>query len=432
MRYKSPVFAILITLGVHDLPAQSLAINTDGSNAHNSAMLDVKSTSKGVLIPRMTTAQRIAIVSPATGLQVYDSDLNLLYYYNGSTWSSVATGSNYWTSSGGNIYNNTGTNVGIGSATPGDKLEVNGNIRFSGAGTLLAAPSTSGSAYSLTVKAGDPYVPVGGSGGSVNILATNNMPSGGSGYGNLGPSGNVNITSGSGYNTAGGNINITAGQTSCWALTANSHSDVNIQGGANLVPADASSISIQGGGTVGVGCPTANANGGNLILKSGIGTGTGTQGNIQLLNGNVGIGTAAPSSKLEVCGNTRIIGTLNVSSTVTSSSGITCPSDIRYKKNITSIENPLQKLMLVNGVHYYWKTNEFPEMNFNNLQQTGFIAQDLEKVFPEMVFTDNAGYKSVDYSRITPLLVETIKEQQKEIIQLMQRMEELEKLVKKH
>lgn len=432
MRYKSPVFAILITIGAHDLPAQSLAINTDGSIAHNSAMLDVKSISKGVLIPRMTTTQRIAIVSPATGLQVYDSDLNLLYYYNGSTWSSVATGSNYWTSSGGNIYNNTGTNVGIGSATPGDKLEVNGNIRFSGAGTLLAAPSTSGSAYSLTVKAGDPYVPVGGSGGSVNILATNNMPSGGSGYGNLGPSGNVNITSGSGYNTAGGNINITAGQTSCWALTANSHSDVNIQGGANLVPADASSISIQGGGTVGVGCPTANANGGNLILKSGIGTGTGTQGNIQLLNGNVGIGTAAPSSKLEVCGNTRIIGTLNVSSTVTSSSGITCPSDIRYKKNITSIENPLQKLMLVNGVHYYWKTNEFPEMNFNDRQQTGFIAQDLEKVFPEMVFTDNAGYKSVDYSRITPLLVETIKEQQKEIIQLMQRMEELEKLVKKH
>jgi len=432
MQYKFFVSVILITICGYHSNAQSLSINTDGSIAHNSAMLDVKSTDKGVLIPRMTTAQRTAIASPATGLQVYDSDLNLLFYYNGSTWSSVATGSNYWTSSGGNIYNNTGTNVGIGSTTPGDKLEVNGNIRFSGAGTLLAAPSTSGSAYSLTVKAGDPYVPVGGSGGSVNILATNNMPSGGSGYGNLGPSGNVNITSGSGYNTAGGNINITAGQTSCWALTGNSHSDVNIQGGANLVAADASSITVQGGGTVGVGCPTANANGGNLVLKSGIGTGTGTQGNIQLLNGNVGIGTAAPSSKLEVCGNTRIIGTLNVSSTVTSSSGITCPSDIRYKKNITAIENPMQKLMLVNGVSYYWKTNEFPGMNFNDKLQTGFIAQDLEMVFPEMVFTDNAGYKSVDYSRLTPILVETIKEQQKEIKELSDRLAEVEKLVKRH
>jgi hypothetical protein len=241
----------------------------------------------------------------------------------------------------------------------------------------------------------------------------------------------VNITSGSGYNTAGGNINITAGQTSCWALTGNSHSDVNIQGGANLVAADASSINIQGGGTVGVGCPTANANGGNLILKSGIGTGTGTQGNIQLLNGNVGIGTAAPSSKLEVCGNTRIIGTLNVSSTVTSSSGITCPSDIRYKKDITAIENPMQKLMLINGVNYHWKTNEFPEMNFNDKLQTGFIAQDLEKIFPEMVFTDERGYKSIDYSRLTPVLVETIKEQQRQLTELTGRLQAIEKLIKK-
>lgn len=412
--------------------SQSLSVNTDGSIAHATAMLDVKSSAKGMLIPRMTTVQKNAISSPATGLQVYDTDLNLLYYYNGSTWASVATGANYWTSAGGNIYNNTGTNIGLGTTTPGDKLEVNGNIRLTNTATILAGPSTVGSAYSVTVRAGDPYVPVGGSGGSVNILATNNMPSGGSGYGNLGPSGNINITSGSGYNTAGGNINITAGQTSCWSLTGNSHSDVNIQGGANLVAADAASINIQGGGTVGVGCPTANANGGNMIIRSGIGTGSGTQGNIQLLNGNVGIGTAAPSSKLEVCGNTRIIGTLNVSSTVTSSSGITCPSDLRYKKNIAPLYNPIERLMLVNAVQYNWRTEEFPNMNFNDKPQTGFIAQDLEKIFPEMVFTDDAGYKSVDYSRLTPLLVETIKEQQKEIKEIAARLTEVERLLKKN
>lgn len=427
MQYKFFLFVILITICGYNSTSQSLAINTSGATANASAILDVSSTAKGLLIPRMTTAQRTAIGTPATGLQVYDTDLNLLFYYNGSTWASFATGSNYWTSSGSNIYNNTGTNVGIGSTTPGDKLEVNGNIRFSGAGTLLAAPSTSGSAYSLTVKAGDPYVPVGGSGGSVNILATNNMPSGGSGYSNLGPSGNVNITSGSGYNTAGGNINITAGQTSCWALTGNSHSDVNIQGGANLVAADAASINLYGGGTVGVGCPTANANGGNLIIKSGIGTGTGTQGNIQLLNGNVGIGTAAPSSKLEVCGNVRVIGTIVASGAITTSA-ISCPSDFRYKKNITAIVHPMQKLMLINGVNYKWKTNEFPDMNFNDKIQTGFIAQDLEKIFPEMVFTDERGYKSIDYSRLTPILVETIKEQQKQIADISKRLTEIEKL----
>lgn len=410
--------------------SQSLAINTDGSTANTSAMLDIKSTAKGLLIPRMTTAQRTAIATPATGLQVYDTDLNLLYFYNSSSWTSLGASTNFWTLSGGNIYNNTGTNVGIGATTPGDKLEVNGNIRFSGAGTLLAAPSTVGSAYSVTVRAGDPYVPIGGAGGTVNITATNNMPSGGSGYGNLGASGNVNITSGSGYNTAGGNINITAGQTSCWSLTGNSHSDVNIQGGANLVAADAASINVQGGGTVGVGCPTANANGGNMIIRSGIGTGTGTQGNIQLLNGNVGIGTSAPSSKLEVCGNVRVIGTIVASGSITTSA-ISCPSDLRYKKNIAPFEHPIEKLMQVNAVQYNWRKEAFPNMNFNDQLQTGLIAQDVEKIFPEMVFTDDAGYKSIDYSRLTPVLLAAFQEQQKQLTVITSRLAEIERLLHK-
>ena len=241
------------------------------------------------------------------------------------------------------------------------------------------------------------------------------MPAGGSGYSNLGPSGDINLTSGSGYNTAGGNINIIAGQTSCWAQTSNSHSDVNIQGGANLVAADASSINLQGGGTVGVGCPTANANGGNLILKSGIGTGTGSQGNIQLLNGNVGIGTSAPTQKLHVVGNICYTG------------AIAACSDIRYKTDISPIRNPLEKIMQMQGVTYDWKIKEYPNMNFSNKLQIGFIAQDVEKIFPEMVFTDDAGYKSIDYSRLTPVLVETIKDQQKQINELFKRVETLEK-----
>jgi len=431
MKYFVCLFVSLLMLCSSNCFSQSLALNTDGSSAHTSAMLDIKSTIKGLLIPRMSTSQKTAIATPATGLQVYDTDLNQLFFYNGSAWTAIANSTNYWTLLSGNIYNNTGTNVGVGTTSPGDKLEVNGNIRLTNTGTVLAGPSTTGSAYSITLRAGDPYVPIGGAGGSVNITATNNMPSGGSGYSNLGPSGDINLTSGSGYNTAGGNINIIAGQTSCWSLTGNSHSDVNIQGGMNLVVADASSITVQGGGTVGVGCPTANANGGNLILKSGIGTGTGTAGNIQLLNGNVGIGTSAPSSKLEVCGNTRIIGTLNVSSTLTSSSGITCPSDIRYKKDVAPLSNSLQKIMQMNGVNYYWKTAEFPNMHFTGKMQVGFIAQDVEKIFPEMVFTDESGYKSIDYSRLTPVLVETIKEQEKQIISITERLSQLEKLLDK-
>ena len=65
--------------------AQNAAINADGSNPDNSAMLDVKSTSKGILIPRMTAAQRSAISSPATGLMVYQTDNTTGFYYNSGT-----------------------------------------------------------------------------------------------------------------------------------------------------------------------------------------------------------------------------------------------------------------------------------------------------------------------------------------------------------
>lgn len=67
--------------------AQSLGINADGSAANASAMLDVSSTNKGFLPPRMTSAQRLDIASPATGLMVYQNDANTgNYIYNGSSW----------------------------------------------------------------------------------------------------------------------------------------------------------------------------------------------------------------------------------------------------------------------------------------------------------------------------------------------------------
>ena len=90
------------------------------------------------------------------------------------------------------------------------------------------------------------------------------------------------------------------------------------------------------------------------------------------------------------------------------------------------ISNSLGKLMMLQGVNYSWKTAEYPNMYFNDRVQIGFLAQDLEKIFPEMVFTDDAGYKSIDYTRLTPVLVETIKEQQKQIDNLVKRVEKIE------
>ena len=70
-----------------------VGINTDNSDPDASAMLDIKSTDKGVLIPRMTTSQRNAIASPATGLLVFDSTSGSFWFYNGSTWEDLSASS---------------------------------------------------------------------------------------------------------------------------------------------------------------------------------------------------------------------------------------------------------------------------------------------------------------------------------------------------
>jgi hypothetical protein len=83
-----PFFVFLLALNFHSIAllSQSVAINTDGSTADASAMLEVKSTTKGMLVPRVTMAQRLAIAAPATGLLVYDTDTNTFWFYNGNIW----------------------------------------------------------------------------------------------------------------------------------------------------------------------------------------------------------------------------------------------------------------------------------------------------------------------------------------------------------
>jgi hypothetical protein len=108
-----------------------VSINTDNSAPHTSAMLDIKSTSKGLLVPRMTTAQRTTLGSLATGgLMVYDTDLKRYYYHNGTSWEIGSVGG-FWSLTGGtNLYTTDLTNfVGIGTSTPATPLEVKGPFR---------------------------------------------------------------------------------------------------------------------------------------------------------------------------------------------------------------------------------------------------------------------------------------------------------------
>lgn len=112
---------------------QSVAINNDGSQPHSSAMLDVNSTSKGFLAPRVTAAQRQAILTPAAGLLVYETTSNAYWVYNGTTWVQLGaggSGSLQWSVNGNHIYNNNSGNVGIGLSNAEEKLHLLGNMRI--------------------------------------------------------------------------------------------------------------------------------------------------------------------------------------------------------------------------------------------------------------------------------------------------------------
>ena len=103
----------------------------------------------------------------------------------------------------------------------------------------------------------------------------------------------------------------------------------------------------------------------------------------------------------------------------------TSSSDERLKQNIHPIDNALSALYRINGVRYSWRSEDFPERNFDKDEHIGIIAQELEKVFPELVIEDSQGMKAVAYDKLSAVLLEAIKEQQKIIEQKEQEIEAL-------
>lgn len=85
-------------------------------------------------------------------------------------------------------------------------------------------------------------------------------------------------------------------------------------------------------------------------------------------------------------------------------------SDKRFKTNIRPLEGSLDKITKLEGVSYDWRVKDFPNENFTEVKQNGLIAQDVEKVFPNLVETRADGYKKVDYVLLIPSLIESIKE----------------------
>ncbi|MGD1845518.1 MAG: tail fiber domain-containing protein [Salibacteraceae bacterium] len=97
------------------------------------------------------------------------------------------------------------------------------------------------------------------------------------------------------------------------------------------------------------------------------------------------------------------------------SGGMWVNSDARYKQNIQTIGNAMDLIGQLRGTTYTMDRENFPDRNFNEGLQYGFIAQELQEVMPTMVKEDQDGYLAVNYDAMVPVLVEGMKEQQDQL-----------------
>jgi hypothetical protein len=128
----------------------------------------------------------------------------------------------------------------------------------------------------------------------------------------------------------------------------------------------------------------------NIIIADG-------QGNRRInidAAGNVGIGTTNPWSKLDVIGTGAFDNLLTRGSLYYS-------SDIRLKRDVTTLSDSLENIRAMRWVHFWWRES--------GRSTIGLIAQEVEKIYPDLVATDNRGYKSVEYANLVGPIIEAIK-----------------------
>lgn len=122
---KHFIIILFMAMPLIGLSQGVLITDTEGDSPDESAVLEIKSTTKGLLIPRMTTADRLSISNPKPGLLVYDTQAQAFFLYGNAVWKDLSLSAETWTNDEPNIYlSNTDNNVGIGTISPSGKLVI--------------------------------------------------------------------------------------------------------------------------------------------------------------------------------------------------------------------------------------------------------------------------------------------------------------------
>lgn len=296
---------------------------------------------------------------PAAGLTATDSLVQALGKLQGQISSndadiSTLNGKGQWEKNLTNVYYN-GGNVGIGTNTPLGKLDVAGGVRFAGSNAANGLSSTS----NFHMLAGND-----GTGNESFVFETAATGE----VARILPSGNFGIG--------------TAVPVSKLHVASSTNTQIRVEAAGAGAQAEYYSV----------------ANGTSWVIGTGAGNPGSTDlgfynsGNKMVLTttGLLGIGSVAPSERLDVAGNVKATAYLYT-------------SDRRLKENIETIENSSEKVLALRGVEFDWKQDGKHEI--------GFIAQEVEAIEPNLVVTSEVdGIKAVKYGNVVALLVEAFKE----------------------
>ena len=415
--------AILTCLGLFALmnvSAQSpgISINSDGSNADGSAILDVKSSSKGFLMPRMTEVQKNAVSNPASGLMIFQTDGESgFYFYDGTSWSNLSKGE-AWAFDG-----NAGTSSGIdfiGTTDAQDlefrtnninrmRLTQSGQIEILNTGSSVFVGEGAGNSDDLSANQN---VFVGYESGFSNTtgfrntaIGMNSMRSNSIGYHN------TSIGYGSMNNITGGYQNTSNGYLAMNTNTTGArNSVVGYQGlYKNTIG--------QGNTAVGWRALYNNTSG---TYNTAIGFGTNSVGSIY--SNSTGIGYNADNT----ASNSVVVGNGSVTS-IGGQVGWTTLSDGRFKKNVRNDE--VRGLDGDNEDAEWEGKYEIEQMRFS-----GFIAQEVEKA-AELLGYEFSGVDApknendiygLRYSEFVVPLVKSVQELNEELQSKSQKIAELE------
>jgi hypothetical protein len=302
------------------LLAQNVGLNADGSAADASAILDMKATDKGVLVPRMTAAQRTSIANPATGLLVYQTTAPAgFYFYNGTAWAPIAA------SSGWNLTGNAATPTDFMGTTTNEPIRFHANgtehMRLAQRGALELGQNTFGNIF------------IGQGAGAVTDLTNGNVQSqpslfvgSGAGQANLTGSANVFLGDGVGLSNDVGSNNLFAGFRSGQLNTSGTSNvflgylagNINTFGGANaFVGAGAGRLNAGGSQNTFVGNLAGSANSSGIgNVYTGHRAGANATGSFNVYVGSeAGQATSAASNNLFAgfqAGSNNTLGSANV------------------------------------------------------------------------------------------------------------------------